>query len=122
MINTYKIGNYIHQDFFKDIITNENGTILVYCDESIFLNQSNKFDGCWYLYVYFHETDMWHPLVNYKPVNKRIVQRKFRSSDGLINSLHRYDLPLSCMPKYQGSGCEIKSDGTVYYRPQCILI
>jgi len=119
---TYKLGNYIHQDFFQDIVENEHGTVLVYCHESITQNSSNKFDGCWTLYVYFHETGAWHPLVNYKKVNKRMVQRVFKSSDGLINSLHRYDLPLSCITKTKGSGCEITPSGTVYYRPHCIFI
>lgn len=118
----YKVGYYVREGFFQDIVKIGNGNVLVYCNEAATRNEFNKFGGSWHLYAYFHETGEWHPLVKSKPVKKRIILREFTTPDGLVNSLLGYEFPVTAVPKDQGSGCEISKDGNISYRENCIFL
>lgn len=119
---TYDIGYYVREEFFNDIVKVGNGNVLVHCLDDVTMNDTYKYEGVWHLYVNFHETNKWHPLVKTKSINKRIVYREFVSVEGVISTLLRLDFPMVSITRERGSGCEISRDGNIYYRPMCDLI
>lgn len=119
---TYKIGNYVQQEYFNRLVDLEKSAVLIYCEQEIVRTYSSKHSGIWHLYAYSAETDNWHPLVKVELHTKRMLPKLFTSADGVINSIIRLNLPVSAITTTKGSGCEISKDGSIYYRPQCILI
>lgn len=118
----YKVGYYVREGLFQKIINNSGGDLLVYCSKTATKNNFNKFNGSWNLYVYFYETQSWHPLVKSKTVIDSIILREFITSDGLINSILGYNYPMACLSKYKGSACEITKEGNINYYEKCIFV
>jgi hypothetical protein len=120
-MHTYKLGDYIREEYFHELVQSEGSALLVHCHSPVTKNKANKFSGRWHLYVYSTENETWHPLVKSKLENRRIVKRSFFTSDGLINSLLRFNYPVVGISSERDSGCEIHKDGGLYYRANCMF-
>ncbi|MCR8493699.1 hypothetical protein [Brucella anthropi] len=121
-MHTYNVGNYIREEYFHELVIGNNGAILVYCAKAMIKNKASKFSGRWHLYAFNVDENSWQPFVKSKLENKRIVNREFVTSDGLINSLLRYNYPVVGIPSERNSGCEIHKNGDIFFRPQCVFV